>query len=111
MKTIQIRKSQYNDYFAVDYLDEQGKMVETPIYLKPNQQAKIRMRWDCLEHFDSNQSWMEDAFIRFNGNTIEVAYATPSLGQKEITWWEPSMHELTSPTFMHYKAFSNEKAQ
>lgn len=106
MKRISIRKSQYNDYFAVDYLDENYKIIETPIYLKPKQQAKIRMRWDCLDHFDINHSWMEPALIRYDGIKVEVAFEKPSLGQTELTWWEPTLHELTSPTFMHYKAYS-----
>ena len=36
-----LRKSSYNDYIAVDIVDEKSKIVETPFYLKANETKEV----------------------------------------------------------------------
>lgn len=36
-----LRKSSYNDYIAVDIVDEKSKIVETPFYLKVNETKEV----------------------------------------------------------------------
>lgn len=37
-----LRVSGFNDYLAVDLVDETGNIVSTPIYLKPNESMVIK---------------------------------------------------------------------
>lgn len=100
-----IRKSGYGDYFAIDMVDEKT-IVSTPLYLNKNEQKEIRMRWDdgTITEFewDDAHCWMENAFIKFDGEKVWVAYAVPSLGQKDITWFEPTLRDLTHLSVIHF---------
>jgi hypothetical protein len=103
-----IRKSGYGDYFAIDEITEQQKVIETPLYLRKNEEKKVKIRWEW-ETFNSSgthpQNCMLDGFIRFDGTKVEMCYAPETMqssgGKKD--WFEPSDYELINKSITHFK--------
>ena len=103
-----IRKSGYGDYFAIDEITEDFKVTETPLYLKKNEERKIKIRWD-FSSFNSSgehkQNCMLAGFIRFDGSKVEMCYEPETMmssgGKKN--WFEPTDFELTNKSITHFK--------
>ena len=103
-----IRKSGYGDYFAIDEITEELQVIETPLYLKKNEEKKVKIRWEWDTYNASGkhrQTCMLDGFIRFTGDKVEMCYAPETMqssgGKKD--WFEPSDYELTNKSITHFK--------
>jgi hypothetical protein len=67
-----IRKSGYGDYFAIDEITEQQKVIETPLYLRKNEKFKDKLQ--ALSDADnrSRKNWMETVIIQaVNSGTVK----------------------------------------
>lgn len=103
----EIRNSSFGDYFAIDEIDEISTVISTPLYLKKNEEKKIKMRWD-FEVSEGSRSFkqyeMIDAFIRYNGCIVEVSYCPEQmLASSTKYWFEPSEFELKNKSIIHFK--------
>jgi hypothetical protein len=105
--TRSIRKSSFGDYFAIDYLNERGQILETPLYLKRGGEAPIKIRWD-FSSFNSSgehkQSCMIKGLARFDGEKIECSYNPDEMfSGGERYWWEPTDYEIKNFSIIHFK--------
>lgn len=97
----ELRISGYKDYIAIDIVDETGKIIETPLYLRANgKPVKCKILWETTINYSSKQNWMEPGIIKFDGQKILASWTT---GDDSNNWFEPTKNELTSPHIFQFK--------
>lgn len=105
--TRSIRKSGFNDYFAIDEVDKDQNIVTTILYLREGEQAPVMIKSDFkVTNFDGCfQQWeMQKGYIRFDGKKVEMTYDTESVSPMSSQyWWEPTEGELLSRMITHFK--------
>lgn len=74
-----LRKSQFADYVAVDLLNKDGQIVETPIYLQKNKPVNLLA-------FDVEENKYVTAKVIFDGRVLKC-------DDGEI-YWESTVDEL-----------------
>lgn len=97
-----IRKSGYNDYIAVDMVDANAAVINTPLYLKAGEVKNCKIRLEWPEHgpngtYDASE--MQPGKIQFDGHKITATYCNQNSGE---FWFEPTEFELLNPSVFHF---------
>lgn len=70
--TRNLRVSGHKDYIAVDILDAQGKVLETPLYLRKGEIKRIFHKEEAVDQFFETEITIDDTFTFLNCKSVDI---------------------------------------